>query len=432
MTVADRFTGQVALITGGARGIGAATAARLAAEGADVVIADFDLEAAQETAAAIGGRAVQCDVTSREQVEAAVAEAAAPTGRLDILVTCAGIIRDNLLHKMTDDDWEAVINTHLRGTFLSAQSAQKLMVAQKSGAMVLISSTSALGNRGQANYSAAKAGLQGLTKTLAIELGPFGITANCVAPGFIATADDRADRGADGRAVRGVHGGGRGADARAARRRARRRRRRDRVPLLGRRLVRERPGHLRARRPVTAQRALVTGAASGIGRAIAERLVDDGWQVLAVDLAPDPDGPGEPFAADLATREGNRAAVAAAVERFGGLDALVANAGFQHVSPFDEFDEDRWDALARGAPDEPVPARPLRLAAPAGERGGADPRRRLRARPRRVAVQGGLRGGEARRRRARQVARARGSGARDPGDGALPGLRRARRSSSAR
>ena len=188
MTVADRFTGQVALITGGARGIGAATAARLAAEGADVVIADFDLDAAQETAAAIGGRAVQCDVTSREQVEAAVAEAAAPTGRLDILVTCAGIIRDNLLHKMTDDDWDAVINTHLQGTFLSVQSAQKLMVAQKSGSMVLISSTSALGNRGQANYSAAKAGLQGLTKTLAIELGPFGITANCVAPGFIATA----------------------------------------------------------------------------------------------------------------------------------------------------------------------------------------------------------------------------------------------------
>jgi 3-oxoacyl-[acyl-carrier protein] reductase len=117
-----------------------------------------------------------------------VAEAAAPTGRLDILVTCAGIIRDNLLHKMTDDDWDAVINTHLRGTFLSVQAAQKLMVAQKSGAMVLISSTSALGNRGQANYSAAKAGLQGLAKTLAIELGPFGIIVNSVAPGFIATA----------------------------------------------------------------------------------------------------------------------------------------------------------------------------------------------------------------------------------------------------
>ena len=96
---------------------------------------------------------------------------------------------------------------------------------------------------------------------------------------------------------------------------------------------------------MTAGRALITGAASGIGRAIAERLVDDGWQVLAVDREPDPEGPGEPLAVDLATREGNRAAVAAAVEQFGGIDALVANAGFQHVSPFDAFDEDRWDAL---------------------------------------------------------------------------------------
>ena len=184
----DRFSGKTVLITGAARGIGAATAARFAAEGADVVIADFDLGAAEESAAAIGGRAVRCDVTSREQVEAAVEAAAAPSGRLDVLVTCAGIIRDNLLHKLTDDDWEAVIATHLRGTFLSVQAAQRLMVAQKSGSMVLISSTSALGNRGQANYAAAKAGIQGLAKTLAIELGPFGITVNCVAPGFIATA----------------------------------------------------------------------------------------------------------------------------------------------------------------------------------------------------------------------------------------------------
>jgi len=188
MTAAGRFTGKTALVTGGARGIGAATAARLAAEGADVVVADFDLAAAEESAAAIGGRAVRCDVTSREEVEAAVAAAAAPAGRLDILVTCAGILRDNLLHKMTDDDWEAVIDTHLRGTFLSVQAAQRHMVEQKSGSIVVISSTSALGNRGQANYSAAKAGIQGLAKTLAIELGPFGITVNCVAPGFIVTA----------------------------------------------------------------------------------------------------------------------------------------------------------------------------------------------------------------------------------------------------
>jgi 3-oxoacyl-[acyl-carrier protein] reductase len=188
MTTTGRFSSQTALVTGAARGIGAATARRLAEEGADVVVADYDLAAAEETAAAIGGRAVPCDVTSREQVEAAVAAAAAPSGRLDVLVTCAGIIRDNLLFKMTDDDWTAVIDTHLRGTFLAAQAAQKLMVAQKRGTMVLISSTSALGNRGQANYAAAKAGIQGLAKTLAIELGPFGITVNCVAPGFIATA----------------------------------------------------------------------------------------------------------------------------------------------------------------------------------------------------------------------------------------------------
>ena len=188
MTVAHRFTGMTALVTGGARGIGAATAARLAAEGADVVVADFDLVAAEETAAAIGGRAVRCDVTSRAEVEAAVAAAAGPTGRLDILVTCAGILRDNLVHKLTDDDWDSVIDTHLRGTFLAAQAAQRYMVAQGSGSMVLISSVSALGNRGQANYSAAKAGIQGLSKTLAIELGPFGITVNCVAPGFIVTA----------------------------------------------------------------------------------------------------------------------------------------------------------------------------------------------------------------------------------------------------
>jgi 3-oxoacyl-[acyl-carrier protein] reductase len=183
----SRFEGATALVTGGAKGIGAATAERLAAEGAKVVVADFDEAAATETAERIGGRAVRCDVTSRSDVEAAVA-AAAQGGRLDALVTCAGIIRDNLIHKMTDDDWEAVIATHLRGTFLAAQAAQAVMTQQGGGSMVLVSSVSALGNRGQANYSAAKAGIQGLTKTLAIELGRFEVRVNCVAPGFIATA----------------------------------------------------------------------------------------------------------------------------------------------------------------------------------------------------------------------------------------------------
>ena len=182
-----RFQGKTAVVTGGAKGIGAATAKRLASEGATVVVADFDEEAARRTAGEIGGHAVRCDVTKLDDVEAAVETAVSQGGSLDLLVTCAGIIRDNLLFKMTDDDWNAVVDTHLKGTFYAVRAAQKHMVEQKSGKIVLISSTSALGNRGQANYSAAKAGLQGMTKTLAIELGPFNVNVNCVAPGFIAT-----------------------------------------------------------------------------------------------------------------------------------------------------------------------------------------------------------------------------------------------------
>jgi 3-oxoacyl-[acyl-carrier protein] reductase len=176
------------LVTGGAKGIGAATAKRLASEGATIVVADFDEAAAQETAQEIGGHAVRCDVTKREDVEAAVEAAVSQGGSLDVLVACAGIIRDNMLFKMTDEDWDAVIDTHLKGSFYAARAAQKHMVEQKSGKVVFISSTSALGNRGQTNYSTAKAGLQGMTKTLAIELGPFNVNVNCVAPGFIATA----------------------------------------------------------------------------------------------------------------------------------------------------------------------------------------------------------------------------------------------------
>ncbi len=184
-----RFDGKNAVVTGAARGIGAATAERLASEGARVVVADFDEATAQETAQRIGSGAVavRCDVTKRDEVEAAV-EAA---GGVDILVTCAGIIRDNLLFKMTDADWDAVIDTHLKGTFYAVRAAQKHMVERKAGKIVTISSTSALGNRGQTNYSSAKAGRQGMTKTLAIEFGPFGVNVNCVAPGFIETAMTR-------------------------------------------------------------------------------------------------------------------------------------------------------------------------------------------------------------------------------------------------
>ena len=180
-----RFEGKVALVTGGGRGIGKATVARFASEGAKVAAADLAFDDDVE------GLRLETDVTSREAVESAVARTVAELGGLDVLVTCAGIIRDNLVHKMTDDDWEAVIATHLRGTFLATQAAQAHMTQNGGGKMVLISSTSALGNRGQLNYSAAKAGIQGMTKTLAIELGRFNVNVNCVAPGFVSSAMTR-------------------------------------------------------------------------------------------------------------------------------------------------------------------------------------------------------------------------------------------------
>jgi 3-oxoacyl-[acyl-carrier protein] reductase len=187
-----RFDGKVALVTGGARGIGAATSERFASEGAAVVVSDLDRDPAEETSDKIrsgGGKAlaVACDVANRSDVEAMVEEAVKEFGRLDFLVTCAGITRDNLVYKMSDEDWDSVIDTHLKGTFLCAQAAQKVMVEQKSGKMVFLSSVSALGNRGQTNYSAAKAGLQGMARTLAIELGRYNINVNAVAPGFVET-----------------------------------------------------------------------------------------------------------------------------------------------------------------------------------------------------------------------------------------------------
>jgi 3-oxoacyl-[acyl-carrier protein] reductase len=185
-------TEKIAIVTGSARGIGAATARRLAADGMAVAVLDLDEAACAGTVKEIadaGGRAIAVgtDVSDRDQVEAAVARVASELGAPGVLVNNAGVIRDNLLFKMTDEDWETVMGVHLRGAFLMTRAVQKYMVEQRWGRVVNLSSSSALGNRGQVNYSAAKAGLQGFTKTLAIELGPFGITANAVAPGFIAT-----------------------------------------------------------------------------------------------------------------------------------------------------------------------------------------------------------------------------------------------------
>ena len=183
---------RVAIVTGAARGIGAAVARRLAADGMAVAVLDLkeaDGSGTVEAITAGGGRAIAvgADVSQADQVAAGVEKTVTELGPPVVLVNNAGVIRDNLLFKMTDDDWDTVMGVHLRGAFLMSRATQTYMVEQRFGRIINLSSSSALGNRGQANYSTAKAGLQGLTKTLAIELGQFGVTANAIAPGFIVT-----------------------------------------------------------------------------------------------------------------------------------------------------------------------------------------------------------------------------------------------------
>jgi 3-oxoacyl-[acyl-carrier protein] reductase len=185
-------SGRVAIVTGAARGIGAATAQRLAQDGFAVAVLDLEEGPAKGTVEAIeaaGGRAlaVGADVSDAAQVEAAVERVVAELGPPTVLVNNAGVTRDNMLFKMSESDWDTVMNVHLRGAFLMSRATQKHMIDATWGRIVNLSSVSALGNRGQANYSTAKAGLQGFTKTLAIELGKFGVTANAIAPGFIQT-----------------------------------------------------------------------------------------------------------------------------------------------------------------------------------------------------------------------------------------------------
>ncbi|MFC7062154.1 3-oxoacyl-ACP reductase FabG [Halobacillus seohaensis] len=190
--MAGKFDGKVAFVTGGSRGIGKGIVQRFAEEGAKVAIIDVDEEALKEAESDFAEKGFEvftkvANVVEAEQVEAAVNEAYEEFGSIDILVNNAGVIRDNMLYKMTDSDWDTVMNVHLKGSFNAARAVQRYMVENKYGRIINISSTSALGNRGQANYATAKAGLQGFTKTLSIELGRYGVTVNAVAPGFIET-----------------------------------------------------------------------------------------------------------------------------------------------------------------------------------------------------------------------------------------------------
>ncbi|UCG79493.1 MAG: 3-oxoacyl-[acyl-carrier-protein] reductase [Nitrospirota bacterium] len=186
--------GQVAFVTGGARGIGQAISVAFARSGCNLVIADIDLGQSEQTAEEIRSEgvealAVQIDVSSSESVSAAFKTAMEKFGRVDILINNAGITRDNLIMRMKEEDWNAVLDINLKGVFLCSKEVIKIMSKQKYGRIVNIASVVAfMGNPGQANYSASKAGIIGLTKTTAKEYASRGITANAVAPGFIVTA----------------------------------------------------------------------------------------------------------------------------------------------------------------------------------------------------------------------------------------------------
>lgn len=188
------FKGQTAMVTGGARGIGKAIAERLAKKGANLALADISLESADETAkeiAAYGVRtiAVRLDVSKSSEVTKAFEDVLKEFGRLDILINNAGITKDSLILRMKEEDWDSVIDINLKGVFLCTKEAIKAMIKQRYGRIINIASVVAfMGNPGQANYSASKAGIIGFTKTAAKEYANRGVTVNAVAPGFIATA----------------------------------------------------------------------------------------------------------------------------------------------------------------------------------------------------------------------------------------------------
>ncbi len=188
------LNGKIALVTGAAQGIGKDIALGLAADGADVAICDVNLEAAQKTAAEIEARgrkalALKANVAASAEVTAMIDRVVEKFGRLDILVNNAGITRDGLILRMKDEDWDLVLSINLKGAFLCAKAALRHMTKQRAGTVISIASiVGAMGNPGQANYVASKAGLIGLTKTIAREYANRNITANAVAPGFIDTA----------------------------------------------------------------------------------------------------------------------------------------------------------------------------------------------------------------------------------------------------